>query len=46
MNKRRGKYLTLALLMLLGFAAHMHTGKAHETENSFSPAIPICESEP
>ena len=40
MNKRRGKFLTLALLMLLGFAAHMHTGKAHETENSFRPAIP------
>ncbi|HEX5733796.1 MAG TPA: hypothetical protein VF131_13250 [Blastocatellia bacterium] len=40
MTKRRGKYLTLAMLLLLGFTAHIHSGIAHETKNAFTPVIP------
>ncbi|HJQ68338.1 MAG TPA: di-heme oxidoredictase family protein [Blastocatellia bacterium] len=37
---RRVKYITIALIVLLGFAAHIHAGKAQETENALTPAIP------
>src|SRR5215216_3355917 len=40
MNSRRVRYITLALLSLLGIAVYIPVGQARKTEGAFAPKIP------
>jgi Di-haem oxidoreductase, putative peroxidase len=46
MNKRNIRRLTLALFTFLGIAVHIGIGRALETDDDFSPAIPKTWDDP